>query len=119
MAAYFSQAETDLKVSYVPAVASLVVMVVKVVFSWMPRPFTTAMIATEMPAAMRPYSMAVAPDSSAMNWRNFAIMKGSIRIEYEDFLKMTCDKKEAPARAMAVRGGRKNRAAPGAGGPMD
>ena len=39
--------------------------------------------------------------ASAMNWRNFAIMKGSIRIEYEDFLKMTCDKKEAPARAMA------------------
>jgi hypothetical protein len=29
-----------------------------------PRPFTTVMIATEMPAAIRPYSMAVAPDSS-------------------------------------------------------
>ena len=29
-----------------------------------PRPFTAAMIASEMPAAIRPYSMAVAPDSS-------------------------------------------------------
>jgi hypothetical protein len=27
-----------------------------------------------MPAAIRPYSMAVAPDSSAKNWRHFAIM---------------------------------------------
>src|ERR1700716_774069 len=35
----------------------------KVVFSLEPSPCTTAMIATEMPAAMRPYSMAVAPDS--------------------------------------------------------
>jgi hypothetical protein len=31
-----------------------------------------------MPAAIRPYSMAVAPDSSAKNWRTFAIMVGSI-----------------------------------------
>ena len=29
-----------------------------------PRPLTTAMIASEMPAAIRPYSMAVAADSS-------------------------------------------------------
>ena len=29
-----------------------------------PRPFTIAMIASEMPAAIRPYSIAVAPDSS-------------------------------------------------------
>jgi hypothetical protein len=34
------------------------------VFSLVPRPFTTAMIATEIPAAIRPYSIAVAPDSS-------------------------------------------------------
>jgi hypothetical protein len=32
----------------------------KVVLSFVPRPFTTLMIATEMPAAIRPYSMAVA-----------------------------------------------------------
>jgi hypothetical protein len=43
---------------------SFVEMLVKVVFNLVPRPFTTAMIATEMPAAMRPYSMAVAPESS-------------------------------------------------------
>jgi hypothetical protein len=36
----------------------------KVVLSLLPRPWTTAMIATEMPAAIRPYSIAVAPDSS-------------------------------------------------------
>jgi len=37
---------------------------VKVAFSFVPRPFTTAMIATEMPAAMSPYLMAVAAVSS-------------------------------------------------------
>jgi hypothetical protein len=50
----------------------------KVVLSFVPRPFTTLMIATEMPAAIRPYSMAVAPDSSAKNWRHFAIMAGNV-----------------------------------------
>lgn len=30
----------------------------------LPAPFTTAIMATAMPEAMRPYSMAVAPDSS-------------------------------------------------------
>jgi hypothetical protein len=39
----------------------------KVVLSFVPRPFTTLMIAT-----------AVAPDSSAKNWRHFAIMAGSV-----------------------------------------
>ncbi len=32
-----------------------------------PRPLTTAMIASEMPAAIRPYSIAVAPDSLDKN----------------------------------------------------
>ena len=50
----------------------------KVVLSFVPRPFTTLMIATEMPAAIRPYSMAVAPNSSAKNWRHFAIMAGVV-----------------------------------------
>jgi hypothetical protein len=36
----------------------------KVVFSFDPRPCTTAMIATEMPAAINPYSIAVAAVSS-------------------------------------------------------
>jgi hypothetical protein len=37
----------------------------KVVFKLVPRAWTVAMIATAMPAAMRPYSIAVAPVSSA------------------------------------------------------
>src|SRR5262249_41504168 len=59
--------------AYLSAVCTLV----KVVFSFEPRPCTTAMIATEMPAAMRPYSMAVAPDSSFTNFNTFFIF-GSI-----------------------------------------
>ena len=39
-------------------------MSVNLVFRLAPRPFTIAMIASEMPAAIRPYSIAVAPDSS-------------------------------------------------------
>jgi hypothetical protein len=42
---------------------------VNLVLSLVPSPLTTAMIASEMPAAIRPYSMAVAPDSSARNAR--------------------------------------------------
>jgi len=37
-------------------------MFVKLVLSAVPNPFTTAMIASEMPAAIKPYSIAVAPD---------------------------------------------------------
>jgi hypothetical protein len=37
------------------------------VLSLVPMPLTAAMITSEMPAAIRPYSMAVAPDSSAKN----------------------------------------------------
>jgi hypothetical protein len=47
-AAYFSALETLLNV----------------VFRLVPRPSTVAMIATAMPAAIKPYSMAVAPDWS-------------------------------------------------------
>jgi hypothetical protein len=46
-----------------PAYFSWVEMLVKFVFNFEPIVLTTAMMATEMPAAMRPYSMAVAPDS--------------------------------------------------------
>jgi hypothetical protein len=42
---------------------------VNLVLSLVPRPLMTAMMASEMPAAIRPYSMAVAPDSSARNLR--------------------------------------------------
>jgi hypothetical protein len=40
------------------------------VFSLLPMPFTTAMIASEIPAAINPYSMAVAAVSSAKNLRS-------------------------------------------------
>jgi len=40
---------------------------VNVAFKFVPVVFTAAIIATEMPAAMRPYSIAVAPDSSRTN----------------------------------------------------
>ena len=35
----------------------------------LPSPFTAAMIASAMPAAIKPYSIAVAPDSSCRNLR--------------------------------------------------
>src|SRR5262245_54168744 len=41
--------------------------------SFVPTPCTTAMMATAIPAAMRPYSMAVAPDSSRMSCTIFDI----------------------------------------------
>ena len=47
---------------------SLVVIVLKLVFIWVPTPCTAVMIAMAMPAAISPYSMAVAPDSSARNF---------------------------------------------------
>ena len=46
-----------------------VLIEVNFVLILLPRPFTIAMIASEMPAAMRPYSIAVAPVSSARNLR--------------------------------------------------
>ena len=41
--------------------------------SLVPSPFTIAMMASEMPAAISPYSMAVAPDSSVRNLRSVFI----------------------------------------------
>ena len=41
---------------------SEVLMLLKVVLSVEPRPFTAAMIASAIPAAIKPYSIAVAPD---------------------------------------------------------
>jgi hypothetical protein len=40
---------------------------VNLVFRFVPSPFTIAMIASEMPAAIKPYSIAVAAVSSARN----------------------------------------------------
>jgi hypothetical protein len=42
---------------------------VNLVLSLVPSPFTEAIIASAIPAAIRPYSMAVAPVSSARNFR--------------------------------------------------
>jgi hypothetical protein len=39
-----------------------VLIVVNVVFSVVPNPLTAAIMASAMPAAIKPYSMAVAPD---------------------------------------------------------
>jgi hypothetical protein len=44
-----------------------VLIEVNLVLRLVPSPFTTAIMASEMPAAISPYSMAVAPDSSAIN----------------------------------------------------
>jgi len=55
------------QLSCVECYFSCVEMLPKLVFSLVPMPFTAAIIATEMPAAMRPYSMAVAPDSFFQN----------------------------------------------------
>lgn len=45
-----------------------------------PRPFTAAMIASEIPAAIKPYSTAVAPFSSDKNLRNVRFNFASTRI---------------------------------------
>jgi hypothetical protein len=50
-----------------------VLIEVNLVLSLLPSPFTTAIMASEMPAAIKPYSMAVAPDSSVMNLRRVFI----------------------------------------------
>jgi hypothetical protein len=55
---YFNEVLTELKVELSPD----------------PIPFTVAMIAIAIPTAMRPYSMAVAPDSSLKNVESIAFM---------------------------------------------
>src|SRR3569833_3217153 len=47
-----------------PAYFSELLIEVNLLLRVVPRPITAAMIASEMPAAIRPYSIAVAPDSS-------------------------------------------------------
>jgi hypothetical protein len=51
-----------------------VLIELNIVFRLLPRPLTAAMIASEMPAAISPYSMAVAPDSSLQNSRKERVM---------------------------------------------
>ena len=54
----------------VAAYFSEVLIEVNLLWRLVPRPFTIEMMASEMPAAIRPYSMAVAADSSARNARS-------------------------------------------------
>jgi hypothetical protein len=54
---------------------SEVLTLVKVPLSLVPTPLTAAMIASAMPVAISPYSMAVAPDSSARNLRTMIMSK--------------------------------------------
>lgn len=50
-----------------------VLIVLKVPESFVPTPFTAEMITTAIPAAISPYSIAVAAVSSARNFRNIFI----------------------------------------------
>ena len=59
---------------------SEVEMLLKLVLSCVPTPCTAVMIAIAMPAAIRPYSMAVAPDSSLKNSEMSDFMAGSTSI---------------------------------------
>lgn len=52
-------------------------MSVNLVLRVVPKPLTTAMIAKAMPAAINPYSIAVAPDSSDKNLRNVRFKSAS------------------------------------------
>ena len=52
-------------------------MLLNVVFRLVPRPFTTAMITTAMPAAISPYSIAVAPHSSLRKCRKRLLIHSS------------------------------------------
>ena len=51
-------------------------------FMVVPRLFTTVMIARAMPAAIRPYSIAVAPDSSDQNFR-IMLFKTCLRFNFK------------------------------------
>jgi hypothetical protein len=54
-----------------------VLIEVNVVFRLVPMLLTAVMITIEMPAAIRPYSMAVAPDSSFQNLKKERFMECS------------------------------------------
>ena len=56
---------------------SEVLMLSKVPLNEVPTPLTAVMIAMAMPAAIRPYSMAVAPDSFFKNFKMSDFMAGS------------------------------------------
>jgi hypothetical protein len=51
-------------------------------FRLVPRPLTTAMIASAIPAAIKPYSIAVAPDSSDKNFKKLRFTCASVGLGY-------------------------------------
>jgi hypothetical protein len=61
---------------------------VNVALSLVPRPLVTEIIATAMPAAMRPYSIAVAADSSFRKVLNFHAMLGNVVACPKAFIKL-------------------------------
>jgi hypothetical protein len=70
---------------------------VNLVFRWEPMPFTTAMIASEIPAAINPYSIAVAPVSSAQNFRTNAIIRGRCARTSETTVNIDRESTRSPA----------------------
>ena len=57
---------------------SELLMLLKLVFRVEPRPLTAAMIASAIPAAIRPYSIAVAPDWSDKNFKKMRCNAASV-----------------------------------------
>jgi hypothetical protein len=55
------------------------------VFSEEPKPFTTVMMASAIPAAIRPYSIAVAPDSSDKNFKMLRFKPASCSVVMKRF----------------------------------
>jgi hypothetical protein len=64
---------------------------VNLVLSLAPSPFTTEIIASEMPAAIRPYSIAVAPVSSRKNLEIICIAYHPVRFHQKVLLDKTRD----------------------------
>ena len=64
-------------------------MLENVVFSWVPTDCTAAMMTTEMPAAMRPYSIAVAPDSSLRNATKLGLK--TVKLPIDDYVSIEKD----------------------------
>jgi hypothetical protein len=58
----------------------LVLTLLNMLVRALPVPFTAAIIATAMPAAIKPYSIAVAPDSSDRKLKNLRFKFVSIRM---------------------------------------
>ena len=72
---------------------------VKVLLRFLPSPCTVAMIATEIPAAIKPYSIAVAPCSLRRNFK--------IKVRMTVFLSVyviPCKQSPSRAHAMNARG---------------